>query len=129
MKKKIISTLLLIMMMFMNVNCAIAKKHKEKVTKGVYNGKYVNYADLLTGYDKWEGFNRKMFKFNLELNRYLLRPMCVVWASVMPQAVITGIDNAYTNINYPCRLISSLLEKDTESAKIETKRFFINLTM
>ncbi len=117
------------MMMFMNVNCAIAKKHKEKVTKGVYNGKYVNYADLLTGYDKWEGFNRKMFKFNLELNRYLLRPMCVVWASVMPQAVITGIDNAYTNINYPCRLISSLLEKDTESAKIETKRFFINLTM
>ena len=59
----------------------------------------------------------------------MLRPVSIVWASIMPQYGMDRIKNAYTNLKYPIRLVSSLVQKDFTTSKSETSRFFINTTI
>lgn len=92
-------------------------------------GKYPDYAYEFTGRDKCESFNRKLFIFNMKLNKYVLRPVNIVWASIMPKYGMDRIKCVYTNINFPTRLVSSVLQKDFKTLKHETKRFAINTTM
>lgn len=85
-----------------------------------------DYAYELVGEDSWEGFNRKIFIFNLKANKYLIRPINVVWASIMPQYGMDRIHSFYKNANYPVRLAGCLLQKDFQSTKSETVRFLTN---
>lgn len=93
------------------------------------NSTYPDYSYEFAGKDSWEGFNRKIFVFNLKANKYVIRPINIIWASIMPQYGLDRIQGIYKNFNYPARLVGSLLQKDKESAGIETKRFFINTTI
>ncbi len=88
--------------------------------------KYPDYSYEFLGEDKWEGFNRKMFNFNTGLNKYALRPIHILWSSLMPEYGMDRIKGITNNIEYPIRLVSSLLQKDFETSKIETIRFFTN---
>lgn len=90
---------------------------------------YPDYGYEFTGDDKFENFNRKLFIFNLKLNKYVLRPVNTVWASVMPQYGMDRIQCAYNNINFPVRVTSSLIQKDYKTSRQEMKRFFINTTL
>ena len=47
--------------------------------------KYPDYADMFLGADKHENFNRKMFDFNYGLNLFLIKPIHIIWSSVMPK--------------------------------------------
>ena len=47
--------------------------------------KFPDYSQIYIGKDKYETFNRKMFDFNLRLNKYALRPIHILWASIMPK--------------------------------------------
>ena len=90
------------------------------------------YPDLnyeFTGKDPCEKFNRKMFVFNLKLNKYILRPANIVWASVMPKYGMDRVKSAYNNINYPVRLMGCLLQRDFKASGQETLRFLINTTI
>lgn len=91
--------------------------------------KYPDYSYDFVGNDTWEKFNRKIFNFNLKANKYVIRPINIAWASVMPQYGMDRIQNFYTNLNFPVRLTSCLLQKDFESSKIETRRFLTNTTL
>lgn len=91
--------------------------------------KYPDYAREFTGKDTCEKFNRKLFIFNLKLNKYLIRPINIVWASIMPQYCMDRVKNVYNNSNYPVRLVGSVLQKDFKAAKQETVRFLTNTTI
>lgn len=91
--------------------------------------KYPDYACGYTGKDNWENFNRKVFIFNLKANKYILKPINIVWASIMPQYGMDRIQSFYNNLNYPVRLVGSLLQKDFPSVKTESQRFLINTTL
>ena len=88
--------------------------------------RFPNYSYEFLGDDNYEGFNRKVFNFNLKLNKYVLRPVHIIWASLMPQYGMDRIQSMANNIEYPIRLISSLIQKDFETSKNETIRFFTN---
>lgn len=88
--------------------------------------KYPDYSNLFVGDDKWENFNRKIFDFNLKLNKYAIRPIHILWSSIMPEYGMDRIQSMTYNIEYPIRLVSSLLQKDFEASKTETIRFFTN---
>lgn len=90
---------------------------------------YPDYACEFTGVDTCEKFNRKLFVFNLKLNKCVIRPINVVWASVMPKCAMDRFQNAYNNLNYPVRLVSCLLQKDYHTSKQETIRFLANTTL
>lgn len=91
--------------------------------------KYPDYSCEFCGKDRCEKFNRKLFNFNLKLNKYVLRPVNIVWASIMPKCAMDRLQNMYSNINFPVRGVSCLLQKDFKAAKQEASRFFINTTI
>ena len=93
------------------------------------NTKYPDYSQIYLGEDKFEKFNRKVFNFNLKLNKYALRPVHILWASIMPKYGMDRITGITKNIEYPIRLISTLVQRDFKSAKTETVRFFTNTTI
>ena len=90
---------------------------------------YPDYATEFLGEDKFEKFNRKMFNFNMKMNKYAIRPLHVIWASIMPKYGMERIDGIYNNVLYPRRLISNLIQKDFKGAKNETIRFLTNTTL
>ena len=91
--------------------------------------RYPDYAYEFTGKDKFENFNRKIFIFNSKFNKYLVRPVNIVWASVMPKYGMDRVQNFYTNLEFPIRLVSCVLQKDFKSSKTETVRFLTNTTI
>lgn len=91
--------------------------------------KYPDYAYAYLGVDKFENFNRKMSVFNSKLNKCVIRPVHVVWSSVMPKYGMDRLQSAYSNMEYPQKLVSSLLQKDFKTAKNETIRFATNTTI
>lgn len=91
--------------------------------------KYPDYATEFTGKDKHEKFNRKLFVFNLKLNKFVLRPINTLWGSIMPQYAMDRFQNLYTNINFPVRVFSCMFEKDFKSSGTEFERFLINTTI
>lgn len=90
---------------------------------------YPDYAYEFLGEDKYEKLNRKMFNFNMKMNKYAVRPLHVIWASIMPKFGMDRLQSIYDNVLYPRRLISSLIQKDFDGAKDETIRFLTNTTL
>ena len=134
MKKKIIS-LFLIFSLFLNtnvladelvINPASADIQAVETTDG---DKYFDYSKMYLGEDKHEKFNRKMFSLNMKLNKFVARPVHIIWSSIMPQFGIDRIRDAYNNIEYPKRLASCIIQRDGEGVKRETVRFITNSTI
>lgn len=98
---------------------------------GVYaqDSEYPSYSKIFIGDDSHEKINRKIFNINLSLNKIFVKKIHTVWASIFPQFVINSLNRTYYNIEYPKRLVSSLLQRDIEGVKHETKRFLINTTL
>ncbi len=120
--KNIVSVLFVIL--FFN-QCVYAKKTLPPIPVN----KYPDYSYEFVGKDKFEGFNRKMFIFNQKMNKYALKPIHIVWASIMPKYGMDRIQSAYTNIEYPKRLVSTLLQRDFKASGHETLRFLTNTTL
>ena len=91
--------------------------------------KYCDINKIYLGEDKYEKFNRKAFKLNQNLNKFIARPVHILWSSILPQYGLDRIQNIYNNIEYPKRLASCLIQKDLKSAKNETIRFITNSTL
>ena len=90
---------------------------------------YPDYACEFTGKDTCEKFNRKLFIFNLKLNKFIIRPVNIVWASFIPKYGMDRLQNAYNNMNFPVRLVGCLLQKDLKASKQEAVRFLTNTTL
>ena len=82
-----------------------------------------------TEYDPWESFNRKMFAFNRQLDRFVLKPVAKVWNFVVPELAQQSLANAFDNVAMPRRLLNSLFQLKIEGAGRELARFFINISM
>ncbi len=91
--------------------------------------KYPDYSYEFMGPDKYENFNRKMFIFNSKLNKYVIRPVNIIGASIIPKYGMDRLQNAYANIEFPKRLASCLIQKDMKASKKETLRFLTNSTL
>ena len=88
-----------------------------------------DYSKEFVGQDKFEKFNRKMFGLNTKLNKYALRPMHIIWASVMPKYGIDRIQGVYDNSLYPRKVVSNIIQGKFKSAGKETVRFLANTTL
>jgi phospholipid-binding lipoprotein MlaA len=87
------------------------------------------FEDELIEYDPWESFNRKMFAFNQQVDRYVFKPVARVWNFVVPELAQQSLANAFDNIAMPRRLINHLLQLRMENAGRELARFFLNISM
>jgi phospholipid-binding lipoprotein MlaA len=80
-------------------------------------------------YDPWEKFNEKMFTFNYNLDKYVLKPAAKGYNAVMPDMFQTMIDNAFTNLRMPARFVNKVLQWKLLDASKEMGRFLINSTL
>lgn len=90
---------------------------------------YPDYSYEFCGKDTCEKFNRKIFIFNSKVNKFIIRPVNIVWASVMPKYGMARVQSFYTNLEFPIRVTSCLLQKDFKSSKKEAIRFLTNTTL
>jgi len=80
-------------------------------------------------YDPWEKFNEKMFTFNYNLDKYVLKPVAKGYNVVMPDMFQIMIDNAFTNLRMPSRFVNKVLQWKLVDATKEMGRFLINSTL
>ena len=80
-------------------------------------------------YDPWEPFNEKMFTFNYNFDKYLLKPVAKGYNFVMPDELQRMIGNAFDNINPVPKWANNLLQRNYKGFFTEVGRFLINSTL
>ena len=106
---------------------------KESVDDSVDDPFYDPFAknDELSGgeeYDPWEPLNTKIFEFNRQVDRWVLKPVAQGYNAVVPNPVQIGISNVFYNIRFPSRLINNLAQGKLHGAGTEVGRFLLNST-
>ncbi|ULA66621.1 MAG: Putative VacJ-like lipoprotein [Nitrospira sp.] len=79
-------------------------------------------------YDPWEPVNTKIFEFNRQVDRWVLKPAAQGYNAVVPNPVQIGISNVFYNIRFPSRLINNLAQGKLSGAGTEVGRFLLNST-
>jgi len=78
--------------------------------------------------DPLEPLNRVIFEINDKLYFIVLRPVATGYSFIVPEPTREAIGNFFTNLGYPIRLVSSLLQGKGEKAWLETQKFLVNTT-
>ena len=88
-------------------------------------------ADEGTGeeYDPWEPMNTKIFEFNRQVDRFVLKPVAKGYDFVMPDLVQVGISNIFSNLRFAPRFLNNVFQGKVKGAGIEVGRFLINSTV
>ena len=60
--------------------------------------------------DPFEAWNRKVFDFNDDLDKAILKPIATLYADIFPPVVRRGVDNFYANLLDPWSAVNSLLQ-------------------
>lgn len=81
------------------------------------------------GPDPWEGFNRAVFRFNDQVDRYALKPVAKGYRKITPRPVRTGITNFFRNLKMPVVMLNDLLQGKPRAAGQDLSRFLVNSTL
>jgi phospholipid-binding lipoprotein MlaA len=106
---------------------SLGKKYVQALSEDD-NEDFFDDEDLLE-YDPWEGFNRAMFAFNRQVDRFVLKPVATVWNTVVPELAQQSLSNAFDNLAMPRRLVNNIFQLQFEGAGRELARFFLNISM
>jgi len=79
--------------------------------------------------DPWEGFNRSMFQFNENADRYFLKPFAKGYVRITPDFFRRGVDNVLSNVMEAPSALNGLLQGNFRSAAHDTGRLLINSTL
>ncbi len=84
--------------------------------------------EAIDEYDPWEPLNAKVFEFNRQFDRWLLKPVAKGYNFIVPNVVQIGISNFFYNIRVTPRLMNNIFQGKFKGAGIEVGRFLINTT-
>jgi phospholipid-binding lipoprotein MlaA len=76
--------------------------------------------------DPYEGWNRKVYRFNEVVDDWFLRPVASAYRSVMPSVVDRAVSNFFNNLTEIRNFANSLFQLKPESAVVATGRFTYN---
>ena len=80
-------------------------------------------------YDPWEPLNAKVFEFNRQIDRWVLKPVATAYNFVMPDPLQIGISNFFYNLRATPRFVNNVLQGKAKGAGIEVGRFLVNTTI
>jgi len=93
-------------------------------------------ADVVAGqgassaiHDPWEGWNRKVHRFNNALDRAVTKPVARGYVRVVPRPVRTGVGNVFSNLGQPVSALNALFQGKPKNAGQSLARFALNLTL
>jgi phospholipid-binding lipoprotein MlaA len=79
-------------------------------------------------YDPWEPLNTKVFEFNRQVDRWVLKPVAKGYNMVVPNPVQIGISNLFYHFRFPQRFLNNIFQGKMRGAGIEVGRFLVNST-
>lgn len=79
--------------------------------------------------DRWEASNRRVYQFNKQLDRNVIKPLSTAYRTVVPPAARHGITNLYSNYGEPANLMNAVLQGKISQAFRTLDRFIINSTI
>lgn len=79
--------------------------------------------------DPWEGFNRKMFAFDMTLDRYLLKPAAITYQKVTPGWGERMVGNFFGNLSDAKSALNALLQARFAQAGSNFARVLLNTTL
>ena len=79
--------------------------------------------------DRWEGLNRKVYKFNDTVDRAALKPVAKGYRKITPHWMRIGIGNFLGNLEYPATMVNQFLQGKPKLGLRDTGRFLLNSTL
>lgn len=79
--------------------------------------------------DGLESFNRAMFTFNYNLDKYILKPIAKGYRAITNQDVRNRVNSALANIKEPVSAANQLLQGEVKQSGVSVGRFVINTTL
>ena len=76
--------------------------------------------------DPLEPFNRAMHQFNDKLYFWALKPVSQGYNKVVPERARVSVKNFFSNLGFPVRFLSCVLQADFSGAATELGRFTVN---
>ena len=76
--------------------------------------------------DPWEKWNRKVFNFNDELDKAVLKPVATAYSNVVPQPVRRGVGNFFSNFADAWSAINNILQGKFTAASEDATRVGAN---
>ena len=76
--------------------------------------------------DRFERFNRSVYKFNNALDHAVLRPAAHAYVKVLPQPVRTSINNFTTNLAYPTTVANDFFQGKVADGVTDAARIIVN---
>lgn len=92
---------------------------------GFYQQRMPN-IDFMEVYDPWEGFNRRVYGFNRQVDRFVLLPAVRGYRAVTPKVLRTGVTNFWSNLAEVETAAASLLQFKLPKVVRGTNRFLVN---
>ena len=80
-------------------------------------------AEFRANHDPIEPFNRKIFAFNLALDRFLIKPLAQGYQKIIPEEGRNALRHVLDNLNEPVVLANTLLQGRFKDARTTTCRF------
>lgn len=78
--------------------------------------------------DTLENFNRRIYSFNVRLDKYLLKPIAKGYKTVTPEFVDNSVTNFFSNLGDVGNAVNNLLQFKVSDAINDTERFVFNST-
>lgn len=79
--------------------------------------------------DPWVGFNRSVYKFNYNLDKYLLLPITDGYEFITPTIIQTGVSNVFNNLVDVRNLTNSMFQLQGMESLTTFGRFVTNSTI
>ena len=76
--------------------------------------------------DPWENWNRKVFRFNEDVDEVLLKPVATAYTEVVPQVVRRSVGNFFNNFSDAWSAINNLLQGKFEAGFEDITRVSTN---
>lgn len=92
----------------------------------------VDYTDEDSGYveyDPFEPTNRKIHRFNMAIDRAVLRPLARGYKKVLPSPVRSSFTNFFSNLTTPGSALNNFLQGKPKRGFSELGRFLFNSTL
>ncbi|GAB4514322.1 MAG: VacJ family lipoprotein [Sulfuricaulis sp.] len=79
--------------------------------------------------DPYEDFNRSVYRFNEQTDRYILKPIAKGYRAIVPKPVSKGISNFFSNLHDPANMLYNFLQGKPKSGFSDLGRVLINSTI
>jgi phospholipid-binding lipoprotein MlaA len=76
--------------------------------------------------DQFERVNRSVYRFNVTMDKAIVRPVAVQYRKLVPAAVRTGLSNFFVNLGTPDVIVNELLQARFQDSVHDTIRLAVN---